>query len=83
MSKPIAKQNIKQWITLSEEASLTDYGVYPGKREIREYIRNGLILLDKPSGPTSHQVDRLVKDLFLEYGIEIKKNSHGGTLVAQ
>jgi H/ACA ribonucleoprotein complex subunit 4 len=76
----IAKQNIKKWITISEEASLTTFGVAPGKREIREYIRNGLILLDKPSGPTSHQVDRLVKDLFREYGITIKKNSHGGTL---
>ena len=88
IKKPIAKQkptthsarNIKQWIVLSREASVTDYGVYPAKREIREYIRNGLILLDKPSGPTSHQVDMLVKDLFREFGIIITKNSHGGTL---
>jgi len=71
---------MSKWITLSEEASLTDYGTYPGKREIREYIRNGFILLDKPSGPTSHQVDGWVKQLFLEIGIEISKNSHGGTL---
>jgi H/ACA ribonucleoprotein complex subunit 4 len=71
---------MKKYITLSEEASLTDYGVYPAKRDIREYIRNGIILLDKPSGPTSHQVDGWVKQIFAEFGIIIAKNSHGGTL---
>jgi len=80
MKKYTDKLNIKKWITVSEEASLTTFGTAPGKRDIREYIRNGLIMLDKPSGPTSHQVDRLVKDLFRDYGIVINKNSHGGTL---
>jgi len=44
-------------------------------RPIEEHIRNGIIVFDKPSGPTSHQIDRWVKEI-----LNIKKCSHGGTL---
>jgi H/ACA ribonucleoprotein complex subunit 4 len=53
--------------------------VKPSERKIREYVRNGLILLDKPSGPSSHQVDGWVKQVFADV-MTINKNSHGGTL---
>ncbi len=63
------------WLIKKHEASLTPFGIYPGARSLEEHIRNGIIILDKPSGPTSNQVDRWIKDI-----LEIKKCSHGGTL---
>jgi H/ACA ribonucleoprotein complex subunit 4 len=63
------------WLIKKEEASLLPFGCYPGARTLEEHIRNGIIILDKPSGPSSHQVDRWVKDI-----LEIDKCSHGGTL---
>lgn len=63
------------WLTKKHEASLTPFGCYPGARSLEEHIRNGIIVLDKPMGPTSNQVDKWVKDI-----LNIKKCSHGGTL---
>ena len=64
-----------KWLVKSEEVSLTDYGKYPGSRSVEELIERGIILLDKPSGPTSHQVDAWIKEI-----LDTKKVSHGGTL---
>jgi H/ACA ribonucleoprotein complex subunit 4 len=63
------------WLIKKDEASLTPFGCYPGARSLEEHIRNGIIVLDKPSGPTSHQIDRWIKDI-----LDVKKASHGGTL---
>jgi H/ACA ribonucleoprotein complex subunit 4 len=63
------------WLIKKEEASLTPFGCYPGARNLGEHIKNGVIILDKPSGPSSHQVDRWIKEI-----LKIGKCSHGGTL---
>lgn len=63
------------WLIKKHEASLTEHGNYPAARPLEEYIRNGIIVLDKPSGPTSNQVDNWVKEI-----LKIKKCSHAGTL---
>jgi len=63
------------WLIKKHEASLTPFGIYPGARPLEEHIKNGIIVLDKPSGPSSHQIDRWVKDI-----LKIEKCSHGGTL---
>jgi H/ACA ribonucleoprotein complex subunit 4 len=63
------------WLIKKEEASLTPFGCYPGARSLEEHIKNGIIILDKPSGPSSHQVDRWIKEI-----LKIEKCSHGGTL---
>jgi H/ACA ribonucleoprotein complex subunit 4 len=63
------------WLIKKHEASLTDYGTYPGARPLEEHIKNGVIVLDKPSGPTSNQIDNWVKEI-----LKIKKCSHAGTL---
>jgi len=63
------------WIIKKHEASLTPFGCYPGARTLEEQIKNGIIILDKSSGPTSHQIDRWVKEI-----LGINKASHGGTL---
>ena len=63
------------WLIKKHEASMTEYGAYPGARPLEDYIKNGIIILDKPSGPTSNQVDSWVKEI-----LKIKKCSHAGTL---
>ena len=63
------------WLTKKNEASLTNFGCYPGSRPLKEYVENGIIILDKTSGPTSNQIDKWVKDI-----LGIEKCSHGGTL---
>ncbi len=51
------------------------YGKYPDEMNVNDLLNNGFINLDKPSGPTSHQVDAWVKEI-----LEIEKVGHGGTL---
>jgi len=52
-----------------------NYGKSPDERNIEELLNCGVINLDKPSGPTSHQVDAWIKKI-----IYIEKVGHGGTL---
>jgi H/ACA ribonucleoprotein complex subunit 4 len=51
------------------------YGKRPELRTVEELLRWGVINLDKPSGPTSHQVVAWVKVI-----LNIDKGGHGGTL---
>ena len=51
------------------------YGVAPETRPIRERIRLGLAIVDKPQGPTSHQVSAWVRDMFA-----VRRAGHSGTL---
>ena len=51
------------WLVKKHEASLTNSGCYPGARPLEDYIRNSIIVLDKPSGPTSNQVDNWIKQI--------------------
>jgi len=52
-----------------------NYGKSPDELSVNELINNGIINLDKPSGPTSHQIDSWLKNIFA-----INKVGHGGTL---
>jgi H/ACA ribonucleoprotein complex subunit 4 len=51
------------------------YGKAPAERTVKELLKNGFINLDKPAGPTSHQVVAWIKEI-----LEIEKAGHGGTL---
>ena len=51
------------------------WGKRPSDRSVGELLESGVIILDKPSGPTSHQVTAWVKDI-----MNMKKIGHGGTL---
>ncbi|RLI94211.1 MAG: RNA-guided pseudouridylation complex pseudouridine synthase subunit Cbf5 [Candidatus Altiarchaeales archaeon] len=62
-------------IVKSDDEPDPRYGCYPEKRPIHEHIRKGIINLDKPSGPTSHQVVSWIKEI-----LGIKKAGHSGTL---
>lgn len=58
-----------------EEPTSEDHGWIPTMRPIDKYIQYGLILLDKPPGPTSHEVVAWVKRI-----LGVSKAGHGGTL---
>lgn len=51
------------------------YGKSPDDRSVKELLNDGFIVLDKPAGPTSHQVVAWVKDI-----LGVQKAGHGGTL---
>jgi H/ACA ribonucleoprotein complex subunit 4 len=59
----------------SEGETDPEYGCKPHKRPIEEHISKGVINLDKPSGPTSHEIDSWVKRI-----LSADKTGHGGTL---
>lgn len=62
-------------ISKSESFTNPDYGCRPEDRPIEEYISKSVINLDKPSGPTSHEIDAWVKRI-----LNCQKSGHGGTL---
>lgn len=51
------------------------YGYYPEKRPILEYIEKGVINIDKPEGPTSHEVAAWVKAI-----LGVSTAGHAGSL---
>lgn len=50
-------------------------GMRPEDRPVDELFRNGVVVIDKPAGPTSHQVTSWVGDI-----CGASKSAHGGTL---
>jgi H/ACA ribonucleoprotein complex subunit 4 len=51
------------------------YGKTPNERTLIERIKSGVVIIDKPSGPTSHQISAWVKEI-----LNIEKAGHSGTL---
>lgn len=62
-------------IVREESFAGENWGKPPSARSVEELLEAGLINLDKPCGPTSHQVTAWVRDI-----LSIKKVAHGGTL---
>lgn len=69
--------SVKQRKRLIKASAKTNayYGKAPEERSVRELLQNGFINLDKPAGPTSHQVVAWVKEI-----VAVEKAGHGGTL---
>ena len=70
----VLNNNRKRLIRVHSKTN-ENYGKKPSERNIKELIDNGFINLDKPNGPTSHQVDSWVKKI-----LDISKVGHSGTL---
>jgi H/ACA ribonucleoprotein complex subunit 4 len=62
-------------IIKAKEETNPSYGCIPKHRNISDLIKYGLVNLDKPSGPTSHEVVAWVKKI-----LKINRAGHGGTL---
>ena len=75
---PVPAPENSEWLTKSSAKTDPKYGCPPSERDIITHINNGLIILDKPKGPTSHQVAAWVRDIFAPEGV--KKAGHSGTL---
>ncbi len=52
-----------------------NYGKSPDERSVNELLDNSMINLDKPRGPTSHQIDAWIRGI-----LGVDKVGHGGTL---
>jgi len=76
MPRSIAPWEIKRTLlTKAEEQTDPSHGCKPQERSPQDYIRFGVVNLDKPSGPGSHEVAAWVKRL-----LNLKHAGHGGTL---
>jgi H/ACA ribonucleoprotein complex subunit 4 len=51
------------------------FGKKPEDRTIEELLKNSIVVIDKPMGPTSHQLAAWVRDM-----LGVEKTGHGGTL---
>ncbi len=62
-------------LVVLHETPDSKHGKRPEDRSIEERIRLGVAIVDKPAGPTSHQVSAWVRDMF-----GVPKAGHAGTL---
>ena len=69
----LLKENQK--IVVKDYEEDMGFGYLPWSRPPELYLKYGIINLDKPPGPTSHQVASWVKRI-----LEVSKTGHGGTL---
>lgn len=62
-------------LVVLHETPDSKHGTRPEERSLADRIRLGVAIVDKPSGPTSHQVSAWVRDMF-----GVRKAGHSGTL---
>jgi H/ACA ribonucleoprotein complex subunit 4 len=65
----------REQLTKTEDTTDPKYGRTPQERPAEDYIRYGVINLDKPAGPTSHEVAAWAKKI-----MHLTRIGHGGTL---
>ena len=77
LAKDITKEkDFEVRFYVKEEGSTDEsYGCYPFNRPIEEYIRKGFVVIDKPMGPSSHEVVVWVRRI-----LNVQKTGHTGTL---
>jgi H/ACA ribonucleoprotein complex subunit 4 len=76
MPRSVAPWEIQRELQVkAEDKTNPRYGCKPEERSAEEFMRYGVINLDKPSGPTSHEVAAWVKRI-----LKLEQVGHGGTL---
>lgn len=71
---PFEKMKRQVLVRLESETS-SKFGCSPEERDAEKILQYGVINVDKPSGPTSHEVSAYVQKI-----LAIKKSGHSGTL---
>jgi H/ACA ribonucleoprotein complex subunit 4 len=66
---------LENLIKIDDDITNDNYGQYPDRRSIESLLQYGLVLVDKPAGPTSHEVVAWIKRI-----LNIEKAGHSGTL---
>ena len=67
----------RKLVVKAEEEANPRFGCKPEERTPEDHIKFGIINLDKPSGPSSHEVSAWVKRI-----MGLGRAGHGGTLEA-
>jgi len=67
----------RKTLVKAEDKTNLKYGHRPEERPADEFARYGIINLDKPAGPTSHEVAAWAKRI-----LKVGQIGHGGTLEA-
>ena len=65
----------RELVVKAEEETNPRFGHKPSERSLQDHIRFGMINLDKPAGPSSHEVAAWVKRI-----LSLERAGHGGTL---
>lgn len=82
MSENRSKQKLPKQldglVEMSQDITDSEYGTYYNQRSIGQLLDYGIIILDKPPGPTSHETVAWVKRI-----LKIPKIGHSGTLDPQ
>ena len=78
MPRSVAPWEIERKLLVkAEDKTNPHYGCKPEERKAEEFMRYGVVNLDKPAGPTSHEVAAWVKRI-----LKLGHVGHGGTLEA-
>ena len=72
---PLLLKNYDKLLVRSGHYTPIPTGCSPLKRDIKSYISSGVINLDKPSNPSSHEVVAWIKRI-----LRVEKTGHSGTL---
>ena len=76
MSRIVAPWMIKRELLIKSESETDpESGRKPEERPYPDLVRFGVVNLDKPPGPSSHEVAAWVRRI-----LNIKQAGHGGTL---
>jgi len=68
----------RQLLVRKDAETNPKYGCNPLSRPIAELLQHSIVIIDKPAGPTSHQVSAYVKRI-----LNLEKAGHSGTLDPQ
>jgi H/ACA ribonucleoprotein complex subunit 4 len=79
VAKKLPVERGHEFLIKAEEETNPAFGCNPENRDMNQKLENGLINLDKVSGPTSHEIAAWVKRIFASTNI-VTKTGHGGTL---
>lgn len=69
-------EKITRKILIKKKAETSDkFGISPEERPVEKLLDYGIVNIDKPQGPTSHQVSAYIKQM-----LNLTKAGHSGTL---
>ena len=71
-------KQLENLVVIDQDITDNNFGTYYDKRTIEQLLNYGIILLDKPPGPTSHETVAWTKRI-----LNISKVGHSGTLDPQ
>lgn len=78
LNESVLLYDIDQMCTKTTSFTAQHRGSYPEQRSIQEYLKYGVVYLDKPRNPSSHEVVTWIKNI-----VGVEKTGHGGTLDPQ